>query len=124
MIRALLIINELSLLSSLRRSLLRNGIWCAPCLSREDVFHMLGSIPFTAIVLDVDDPQRGSTALGRELHDAYPHVRRIALTKSTNMGADPDLRVNRVLFQPVDMSELVTAISGVRTPTLEMHAVQ
>ena len=108
--RVLLVIPDDALLETLRRSLLRNGVWCAPCLSRADVLPMLSAVPFSSVVVDYDHPELDAHVLLREIPMHYGEVSRIALTRRTSLRTEIAEMADHVLLHPLDMTELVSAI--------------
>lgn len=108
--KVLLIIRDRVLVDKLRRSLLRNGIWCAACLSQAEVFPMLSALPFSAIVTDLDDPQLETADLLAQIPLEYEKLNRIALTRRMSLRKQLSFLAEHVLLQPVDMTELVSAI--------------
>ena len=108
--RVLLVISDAGMSDRLRRSLLRNGVWCAPARVREDILPTLRASEFCAAVVDLDDPHLDALSVLPALRTVAPHLNRIALTRSKALEGQLGGLAERVLLHPLDMTELVSAI--------------
>jgi DNA-binding response OmpR family regulator len=108
--RVLLVIGDSKVSDRLRRSLLRNGVWCAPARDRAEVLPTLRASEFCAAVLDLDDPSLDALSMLPALRTVAPHLRRIGLTRSSTLQGQLRGLAEQVLLHPIDMTELVAAI--------------
>jgi hypothetical protein len=108
--RMLLLMRDELVVERIKRSLLRKNIWCAPCPRREDLAQTLSIAPFSAVLLDFDDPAIDADAALPSIASLDPGLTRIALTKRIGLRSELDGLAEHVLLQPLDMVELISAV--------------
>ena len=108
--KLILFVRDQALVESLRKTLLRKNIWCAPCPRFVSLVPMIRALEASSVLLDMDDERLDPYAAMAQVEAFDPSVTRIGLTRSLRLRGQLEKVLDRVLLKPLDIGELILAV--------------